>query len=274
MYLDYYGLRENPFNVTSDPDFFYFSKAHKDALAHLLYGIRERKGFIELTGEVGAGKTTLCKTLLKHLGPNVRTAFILNSNLSELQLLEAILEDFGIKPLRKTKISLFRQLDNFLLEEVRKDSNVVLILDEAQNLTLSVLEAIRLLSNLETDKQKLFQIILVGQPELRRKLNSQSLLQLRQRISVRFHINPLAVEETGEYINHRLKVAGSPGDILFTEGALRRIFAYSQGVPRIINLLCDKALLSGFVLETKVIEEDNIDKSILEIEGKVANLAV
>lgn len=274
MYLNFYGLSENPFNVTSDPTFFYLSKAHKEALAHLLYGIRERKGFLELTGEIGAGKTTLCKTLLKRLDSSVKTAFILNSNLSELQLLEAILEDFGIEPRRRTKIALFRQLNDFLLEEVKKNSNVVLLLDEAQNITVSTLEGIRLLSNLETDKKKLFQIILVGQPELRRKLNSQSLVQLRQRIGVRFHINPLAKEETGKYIHHRLKVAGSAGNVRFTDDALHKIFLYSSGIPRLINLLCDKALLSGFVLETKIIDEGIIGKSILEIEGRVLNLQV
>ena len=275
MYLGFYGLKENPFNVTSDPNFLYFSKAHKEALLYLLYGIREKKGFLEITGEVGAGKTTLCKALLNQLDENTKTAFILNSNLSELQLLEAIMEDFGLHAVKKTKISFLRQLNNFLLEELKKNSNVVLILDEAQNLKPRTLEAVRLLSNLETDKEKLFQIILVGQPELRRRLNSPSLLQLRQRIGIRFHINPLEKEEVEEYIYHRLKIAGSEsGNIHFTEGAKDAILRYSGGIPRLINLVCDKALLSGFVLETKIINEDIIGKSVFEIEGKPAEIGV
>jgi general secretion pathway protein A len=274
MYLKFFGLRENPFNVTSDPNFFYLSKAHREALGHLLYGIRERKGFLELTGEIGAGKTTVCKTLLKRLDSNTKTAFMLNSNLSQLQLLEAIVEDFGLTPRRRTKVTLFRQLNDFLLGELKRNANVVLILDEAQNLPVSTLESIRLLSNLETDKQKLVQILLVGQPELRRKLNSQSLVQLRQRIGVRFHINPLVKEEAGEYIGHRLRIAGCEEKVRFTAQALDKIFAYSAGVPRLINLVCDKALLSGFVLETRIIDGDIIDKSIFEIEGRVVDLVV
>ena len=275
MYLEFYGLRENPFNVTSDPNFLYFTKAHKEALLYLLYGIKEKKGFLEITGEIGAGKTTLCKALLNQLDKNTKTAFILNPNLSEIQLLEAIVEDFGLHTARRTKISLLRQLNNFLMEELKKNSSVVLILDEAQNLKPHTLEAIRLLSNLETDKEKLFQIVLVGQPELRRRLNSPSLLQLRQRIGVRFHINPLEKEEVDKYIYHRLKVAGAEDNsIHFTQGALDAIFRYSGGIPRLINLVCDKALLSGFVLETKLINAEIVDKSVVEIEGREVEVKV
>ena len=274
MYLNFYGLKENPFNVTSDPGFLYLGNSHREALNHLLYGIKERKGFLEITGEIGAGKTTLCKALLSRLDSNTKTSFILNPNLSEVQLLEAILEDFGLRPARRTKISFLRQLNNFLLDELRGNCNVVLILDEAQNLKLPTLEAVRLLSNLETDKQKLFQIVLVGQPELRRKLSSPSLTQLRQRIGVRYHLNPLGKDEIDKYIGHRLNVAGSPGDINFTDEALDKIFIYSGGIPRIINIVCDKALLTGLVLETKEINADIIVKSIYEIEGKPVELRV
>ena len=274
MYLNFYGLKENPFNVTSDPDFLYLSDEHKEALSHLLYGIKEKKGFLEITGEIGAGKTTLCKALLSRLDKNIKTAFILNSNLSDIQLLEAIVEDFGITPLRRTRLNLLRQLNNFLLEQVKMNSNSVLIIDEAQNLKMSSLESIRLLSNFETDKEKLFQIVLVGQPELRRKLNAPSLLQLRQRISVRFHVKPLRDDEIDKYIYHRLKIAGSPGGITFTAEAVDRIFIYSGGIPRPINVVCDKALLAGFVLETKMIGEELVIKSICEIEGKPAEIAV
>ena len=272
MYLEFYGLRENPFNVTSDPSFLYLSKSHKEALSHLLYGIKERKGFLEITGEVGAGKTTLCKALLRRLDSNTKTAFILNSNLSDMQLLESIVEDFGLEPSRRTRLSLMRALNNFLLQELKEKANVVLILDEAQNLKLSTLESVRLLSNLETDKEKLFQIVLVGQPELRRKLASPELLQLKQRIGVRFHISPLEKDEIEKYISHRLSVAGCSGDLRFTEEAVEKIFEYSKGVPRLINILCDKALLSGFVLETKIIERDLVEKSIFEIEGRVVKV--
>ena len=268
MYLEYYKLKENPFNVTSDPSFLFLSHAHKEALSHLLYGIKEKKGFLEITGEIGAGKTTLCKALLRKLDPGTKTAFILNSNLSETQLLQAILEDFGIDVRRKNKISFFKGLNDFLLEECRKNSNAVLILDEAQNIKSSTLEGIRLLSNLETDKEKLFQIVLVGQPELRDKLNSPDLAQLRQRIAVRYHVNPLEKNEVEQYILHRLGVAGSPGDIIFTSDAIEKIFEYSGGIPRLINLACDKALLAGFVTETKSINRDIIEKSVCELEGK------
>ncbi|MBL7158348.1 MAG: AAA family ATPase [Candidatus Omnitrophica bacterium] len=272
MYLDYYKLKENPFNVTSDPSFLFLGHAHKEALSHLLYGIKEKKGFLEITGEIGAGKTTLCKALLKKLDPGTKTAFILNSNLSEMQLLQAILEDFGITVQKKSKISFFKGLNDFLLEECRKNSNAVLILDEAQNIKSSTLEGIRLLSNLETDKEKLFQIVLVGQPELREKLNSPELAQLRQRIAVRYHVNPLEKDEVRQYILHRLSVAGGAGDIIFTDEAIEKIFEYSGGIPRLINLACDKALLAGFVAETRSINRDIVEKSVCELEGKPAEV--
>ena len=268
MYLQFYGLTENPFNVTSDPSFLYLSKEHKDALSHLLYGINERKGFLEITGEIGAGKTTLCKALLNELDGKAKTAFILNSNLSELQLLESIVEDFGIHVEKRSKMALLRALNNFLLKELANNSNVVLILDEAQNIKTSTLEGIRLLSNLETDKEKLFQIVLVGQPELRSKLNDPALLQLKQRIGVRFHINPLTKDELDKYIYHRLSVAGSNGELRFSQDAVDRIYEYSGGIPRLINIVCDKALLSGYVFEEKFITKENIDRSIYEIEGR------
>ena len=265
MYLDFYGLKENPFNVTSDPCFLYLSKAHREALTHLLYGINQRKGFVEITGEVGAGKTTLCKALINRLENRAKTAFILNSNLSETQLLESVVEDFGLNSARRTKIAFLNALNNFLLAELRRDSNAVLILDEAQNMKESALEAVRLLSNLETNKKKLLQLILVGQPELKRKLDSPSLVQLRQRISVRFHINPLKVDEADKYVYHRLRVAGSQGEVNFTDGAFEKIYGYSNGIPRLINLVCDKALLSGFVMGKKIIDAEVIEKSIFEI---------
>lgn len=268
MYLDFYGLRENPFNVTSDPDFLYLSHTHKEALNHLLYGIDNRKGFVEITGEIGAGKTTLCRALLKQLDEKTKTSLIFNSNLPENQLLEAVLNDFGITPERRSKVIYLRQLDDFLLEQLSLDNNVVLIIDEAQNLRPSALEAIRMLSNFETDKEKLLQIILVGQPQLRDKLNSPALMQLRQRISVRFHIKALEKDEVLKYIMHRLNVAGSSENISFAPEAIDLIFEYSRGIPRIINLVCDKALLTGFVHETHFVANNIIEKSIQELEGQ------
>ena len=270
MYKEFFGLKEKPFNVTSDPNFLFLSRVHKEAFAHLIYGIRERKGFLAITGEVGAGKTTLCRALLNQLDVNTKSALILNSSLLEKQLLQTILEDFGITVVSKTKTALMRQFNNFLVEELAKNNNVILIIDEAQNLKSSVLEELRLLSNMETEKEKLFQMILVGQPELRDKINSPSLKQLKQRIGVRFHITPLEKNEIGEYIYHRLKIAGSKGEIHFTEDALDAIFKYSGGIPRLINKICDKVLLLAYVIETKSIELSLVERGIREIEGIMA----
>ena len=268
MYLEYYGLKEHPFNVTSDPNFLYLSHTHKEALNHLLYGINQRKGFVEITGEVGAGKTTLCRALLSQLSDNTKTSLIFNSNLPDNQLLEAILTDFGIIPERRSKIAFLRHLNDFLLEQLSSYNNVVLIIDEAQNLRLSTLETLRMLSNLETDKEKLLQIILVGQPQLRDKLALPELLQLRQRISVRFHVRALEESEIAGYIRHRMEVAGVSNGVFFPPKAIELIFSYTKGIPRVINLVCDKALLLGFVSETFSIEHSIIEKSIREIEGQ------
>lgn len=267
MYLDFYGLKEYPFNVTSDPSFLYLSDQHREALAYLQYGIESRKGFLEITGEIGAGKTTVCKALLAKLDGSCRTAFMLHSDLSELQLIEAILEDYGLTARRRTKIDMLRELNRFLLEELMHRTNVVLILDEAQTLKIKTLETIRLLSNLETDKEKLMQIVLVGQPELRKKLASPRLTQLRQRIGIRYHIHPLTEHDVEKYIHHRIHVAGCRTGIDFGPGCFERIHHYSGGVPRLINLVCDRALLASFVKGRSLIELDVIEQSISEIEG-------
>lgn len=268
MYYEFYGLKENPFNVTSDPSFLYLSHTHREALNHLVYGIQERKGFIELTGEIGAGKTTLCRALLNRLGEKTKTSIIFNSNLPEMQLLEAILLDFGLSAERRNKAAFFKKLNEFLLHELASDNNVVLIIDEAQNLRYSTLETIRMLSNLETEKEKLLQIVLAGQPELREKLNSPRLLQLRQRISIRFHINALNRDEVRGYIEHRLAVAGSDGSVKVEDDAIDLITQHSGGIPRVINILCDKALLLGFVQETREITRPIIKRSIDELAGQ------
>jgi len=255
MYCQFYGLKERPFNVTSDPAFFFFSNKHKEALAHLSYGVSQRKGIIVVTGEIGTGKTTLCRFFLNKLEKNVKTAFILNPYLPEIQLLEAIINDFGINIKDKTSFSFVSELNKFLLNESGDGNNVVLIIDEAQNLKSHQLEQIRLLSNLETEKDKLLQIILTGQPELNRRLNLYDLRQLQQRITVRYHITPLDKDEVKGYMEHRLNIAGSSMDkTKFSAEALEEIYNFSEGTPRLINIICDRALLAGFVAGAREID--------------------
>lgn len=267
MYCQFYNLKERPFNVTSDPAFFLLSRQHKEALSYLLYGVTQRKGILVITGEIGTGKTTLCRFFLNQLPKNVKTAFILNPYFSEIQLLEAIINDFGLKVKNKSRLSFVWELNRFLLSESEEGNNVVLIIDEAQNLRPQALEQIRLLSNLETEKDKLIQIVLMGQPELNRKLDLYDLRQLQQRIMVRYHIAPLEEDELSKYINHRLNIAGSNGNIKFTDEALKAISDFSCGVPRLINIICDRALLAGFVTETKTIDLDIINKCINELNS-------
>ncbi len=269
MYLDFLGLRERPFTITSDPAFLYLSKKHREALSHMVYGIRERKGFIEITGEIGAGKTTLCKALLRQLEPSTKTALILNSNLSELQLLQSVVKDFGMNPMRGGRLDLFNQLNQFLLDQASLGNNIVLIIDEAQNLSLRLLEQIRMLSNLETDKDKLIQIILVGQPQLREKLALPALEQLRQRIGVRYHISPLDRDEVQTYITHRLQVAGSDGSLEWTPDGIEEVYQASKGIPRLINLICDRSLLACYVFRVKRVDGEIVRRSYQELSGQV-----
>ena len=267
MYCKFYGLNERPFNVTSDPAFFFLSKKHNDALSHLTYGVSQRKGIIVLSGEIGTGKTTLCRVFLNSLGKTVKTAFILNPLFSETELLESIIRDFGIKKIKDTKLGLIEELNKFLLRESKAGNNVVLIVDEAQNLRPHLLEQIRLLSNLETDKEKLLQVILVGQPELNARIDLDELRQLRQRIMVRFHISPLEPAEINDYIYHRLRVAGAHRGIEFTDEAIKLISDFSCCTPRLINMLCDRALLAGFTAETKIIDTVIIKRCLDELNN-------
>ncbi len=266
MYKEFYGLREYPFNMTPDPQFLFLSRNHRVALDVLLYGIRERKGFIAITGEVGAGKTTLCRALLSSLDATTKTALILNPSLSDSQVLRAVCDEFRLQPAKTTKKDLYDAINAFLLRELAANHNVALIVDEAQNLRPSVLEQIRLLSNLETEKEKLLQIVLVGQPELGELLGRENLRQLKQRIALRHHVAPLAADEVAEYIQHRLRVAGDAGRIQWTPEALGAIYEYSGGVPRLINVLCDKALLAGYVAETFVVNGPMIQRAIEDTE--------
>jgi general secretion pathway protein A len=271
MYNDFYGFREAPFNITPDPRFLFYSDKHREAFNHILFGIRERKGFIQITGEVGAGKTTVCRAILAELGPSFRTALILNPVLTSTQLVRAILVEFGQKPKKLDRAGYLERLNGFLLEQAGNGNEVVLFIDEAQDLSAELLEDVRLLSNLETDQRKLLQIVLIGQPELREKLNDRSLRQLRQRITVRYHLTPLSREETGRYMAHRLRIAGAvDGRPSFTPWAIWAIHRYSGGVPRLINAICDKALLYGFVNGTDHLTARGIRQAVRELEGKVA----
>ncbi len=269
VYLDYYGLNEPPFDITPNPRFLFYSAKHREAFNHLLYGVRERKGFVQLTGEVGAGKTTLCRAMLEQLNGHYATALILNPVLRPDELMKAIAIEFGLDVKGMDRLETVAAINNFLLWQVEQGKDAVLIIDEAQDLTEELLEQMRLLSNLETDDRKLLQIVLMGQPELRQRLNSPSLRQLRQRITVRYHLLPLRRSEVRQYIEHRLEVSGGKDALLFTKPALWRIYRYSRGIPRLVNAVCDKALLAGFVNQTNRLDYRVIGVAIRELEGDI-----
>ena len=269
LYQTHFGLRQAPFNITPDPSFLYLSESHREGLAQLSYGIRARKGFVVLTGEVGTGKTTLIHALLSDLNESCQTALIFSTIVSPGDLLRSVCEEFGLiepkRPLQEIHDYLV-SLNEFLLESYRKGQNCALIIDESQNLSAEVLESIRLLSNFETSKDKLLQILLVGQPELAIRLNSRELRQLKQRVMLRHHLRTLSLQECCEYVSYRLKVAGGERSI-FTADALDSIYSYSGGIPRTVNVLCDNALLTGYAfgrkeIDTEIIREVAEDLSI------------
>ena len=265
MYLRFFNLREPPFNLTPDPRFLFLSAQHEEALTHLLYGIYERKGFIEITGEVGTGKTVLCRALLERLDKTVSTALIFNSYLNKMELLQAITDDFGLAPRETTSKGYIDVLNEYLLSEFTAGHNAVVVIDEAQNLEPTVLEQLRMLSNLETERGKLLQIILVGQPELHAKLATLQMRQLEQRIAVRFHIHELTRTETEQYITHRMSVAGAAHTVTWSRHALRLIHSYTRGIPRRINLLGDRMLMTAFVRETHRISAAIVRRSVQEL---------
>lgn len=267
MYEKHYDFTEKPFNMTPDSKFFFASAKHEEALNCLLLAISERNGFVVITGEIGSGKTTVCRTLLNKLDQSTKVALVLNTHLGKKELLTTILEDLDIEYKSTSKTHLLSALNEYLLEQVSKDVNVVLIIDEAQNLTPSVLEEVRMLSNLETEKEKLIQIILMGQPELKKKLALPKLEQFRQRVVFHYHLDPLNRAETGEYIRHRLKKAGNVEADIFEEGAIEEIYKHSKGVPRLINVMCHNALISGLVYETKRIPQKITLEAIAEAEN-------
>jgi general secretion pathway protein A len=267
VYLQYYGLKEPPFDITPNPRFLFYSAKHREAFNHLLYGIRERKGFVQITGEVGAGKTTLCRAMLEQLDGQFSTALILNPVLNPNELMKAIGLEFGLPVNGLDRLDTLGVINHFLLQQVERGKDSVLIIDEAQDLTDELLEQVRLLSNLETDNRKLLQILLLGQPELRDRLNNPRLRQLRQRITVRFHLPPLSHFEVTQYVQHRLEVSGAKGAPYFTRPALWRVYRYSQGIPRLVNAVCDKALLAGYVSRSEKIDFRTIGRAVHELEG-------
>ena len=265
MYYEFYGFKEPPFNLTPNSRFFFASHKHTEALDSLLYAINQRKGFIVITGEIGSGKTTVCRTLLNKLDKQTEIALVTNTHLNSKDLLMTLLEDLEIEfQPGWSKARLLSGLNDYLIAQAQRDHNVVLIIDEAQNLKPAVLEEIRMLSNLETETDKLLQIILIGQPELKQKLALSGLEQLRQRVSVYFHLSPLVFEETGEYIIHRLKIASAGDRRYFTDEALKLVYQFSKGIPRLINQICDFALLTGYIEEVEIIDERIMHEVIRE----------
>jgi len=273
MYKSFYGLKENPFNVNPDPRFLYLTKQVEESLTGLMYGIQTRKGFITLTGEVGTGKTTLVNRLLDWLhSRQARTAFLFNSRMNSSQLFDFILAEFDIECDSKSKSQQLMKLNSWLLDRYTNGETVVLIIDEAQNLTYPVLEEIRLLTNLETSTEKLLQIVLSGQPELEEKLKLPQLRQLRQRIMLRCRTTPFLQEQTQEYIVERLRIAGASGAPIFSPKAIEAVHMYSMGIPRIINLLCEHSLVNAFAdqmrpIQPKIVEEVAREFQLDEVEA-------
>ncbi len=275
MYLDFHGLIEKPFSLTPDPKYFFASGCHAEARDLLRYGVREREGFMCFVGAAGTGKTTLLRTVLDGFGDDIVTAIVLNPYLSEQDLLRIILQDFGVatraefeggQGLEASKQELVDRLNDYLIGLSMQGRAAVLVVDEAQNLPLPVMEQIRLLSNLETSKQKLLQIVLAGQLGLRRLLASPELSQLAQRVSVRYTLQPFGRDEVGRYIDHRLRIAGSDGDVVFDDAALDSLYRYTEGVPRLVNLLGDRALLAGYAQQTRLIDAGIIDRAAATLD--------
>jgi general secretion pathway protein A len=264
MYAAYFGLKENPFSLAPEPRYLFLSEQHRDALNCMIYGIKEKKGFVLISGDIGTGKTTICRSLINLLDDSVETALIFNTAISDLDLLETVIGEYGITIISgsRTKKNYIDILNDFLLRNFAAGKTAVLVIDEAQNLSHGVLEQIRMLSNLETETEKLLQIILIGQPELSNTLMLPALRQLNERITVRYDLKPLSSPEVCEYIQHRLMVAQGPGSLQFTKGAYNLIYTFTEGIPRRINALCDRALLIAYT------------KNVSKIDRKIVKLAV
>ena len=268
MYKSYYGFCEMPFNITPDPKFLYLSPTHQEALHHLKFGVEQRKGFIVVVGEVGCGKTTLCRRFLNELDPErFDTALILNPRINENQMLRAILHELGEETTADNPHDLVLQMNRALLSRIAAGRDIVLVIDEAQNLSFEVLEQIRLLSNLETDDQKLLQIVLMGQPEWKAVLRRPELRQLRQRILVHCELARLDPYELAHYVNHRMSKAGWNGRPVFTASAMRKIHGFSKGIPRVVNNLCDKSLLSAYIRESDEIDYWDVRRAVKDVKS-------
>jgi putative secretion ATPase (PEP-CTERM system associated) len=266
MYESFFHLTGKPFELLPDPEFLYLSPVHRKAITYLDYGIRERAGFILMTGEVGSGKTTIIKNIIKSLDTNVNTSKIFNTSVTTHQLLSLINDDFGLEIAGKDKIALFKDLYDFLIREFEAGRHCLLLIDEAQNLSPDCLEEVRMLSNLETENSKLLQIILVGQPELRKILAATEMRQLRQRISINCHITPLDREQTEAYILHRLERAGNRNAVTFTSDSFDIIQQHTRGIPRLINIMCDFLLLSAFVEETTSLSGEMVQEIAADLQ--------
>ena len=269
MYKEYFMLHDLPFSISPDPAFLYMSAKHREALAHLVYGVNSDSAFILLTGEVGTGKTTVCRCMLDQLPENCDTAFIMNPRLTEEELLASICEDIGIEyeAASASVKHLVDRINNHLLKSHAAGRRTLLIIDEAQNLSPSVLEQLRLLTNLETNRCKLLQIILIGQPELDKMLRRPELRQLSQRITARFHLEPLSRKDISNYVGHRLAVAGANHE-LFSSSVLKRLFSLSGGVPRIMNIICDRALLGAYAQGRAIVNKSTLNRAAYEVLGK------
>jgi len=270
MYCDFFGFTEKPFTITPNPQFIYLSGNHREAFAHLLYGIDSHAGFIAMTGEVGTGKTTVLRTLLTQLDPEkYKSAMIFNPCLTGEQLLASICRDFGIETAEKNSFDYLEALNSYLLEQNAAGRTLVLVIDEAQNLAPEVLEQVRLISNLETERDKLIQIILAGQPELDAIISRHDLRQLNQRITVRCKLSPIGLEDAKEYISHRLKISGNRIPGLFSSGAVKRIYRFSGGIPRLINVACERSLIMAWTQESLTVTS-SIAAQVIAESGAVA----
>lgn len=268
MYLSFFGLNERPFTITPNIQYLYLGKQHEQALDTIMYGIKERMGILLLSGEVGAGKTMLSRALLSRLDRSVATSLLVNPLLSVEELLKAITKDFGLTVRYNSPQKQIDGLNRFLVKIAAEDRNALVVVDEAQNLSTEALEVLRMLTNIETEKSKLLQILLVGQPEILKKLKRHDLRQLDQRITTRFHLMPLSQVEMMRYISHRICIAGGGGKVFFDPKAYRLIYRETKGFPRLINLLCDRALMAAFVRESYVVERSDVKVAMSDWKGR------
>lgn len=273
MYESFFNLRENPFGTTPDPRYLFKSQAHREALAYLAYGVFQKKGFLALTGEVGAGKTTIVRAFVQTFHPCLEVSFVLNTRVDFREMLYMLLNDFGLEITNDSKVAMLTSLNSFLIERFANNQNPMIVIDEAQNLTPDVLEELRMLSNLETNSQKLIQIVLVGQPELMDLLQRDDLRQLRQRIPGIFQMDFLNRDEVFSYIRYRLGIAGmTNGHLVFSDDAVDAIHAYSGGVPRLINMVCDRVLLRGYLKQSHVIDGAMVTESVHELDDQLGKV--